>query len=170
MGDSENIENLVGLLKKVESKQKREEFEKYKKIKSEIDLEVKSNILKFYELGKKLERKTISEINNEYSKEENRSFEMKNKIKKLEQEYKTRNIEYEKKKKALQIRGIKLKKYYNSQIEIIEEQERKELKELKKEMKNLLLIFKKEACLFSKNNIGFRNNKIYNIIKQNLRI
>ncbi|KAK6587686.1 hypothetical protein RS030_81455 [Cryptosporidium xiaoi] len=170
MADDENIENLVGLLKKVENKQKRQELEKYRKAIDEIDLEVKNNILKFYELSKKLEKETILEINNEYNREENKSLEIKNKIKKLEQEYKSKNIEYEKNRKLLEIKVSKLKEYYNKQLEMIKEGERRELKELKKEMKSLLLILKKEAYLFSKNNIMFGKNKIYNIIRHNSRM
>ncbi|KAJ1612799.1 hypothetical protein OIY81_1162 [Cryptosporidium canis] len=84
MNDSENIENLVGLLKKVERRQRREEFEKYKRVSDEIQHELKHYLIKFHQIAKKSEKKAIEKINNEYKQEERRVYESLEKIKEME--------------------------------------------------------------------------------------
>ncbi|POM82232.1 hypothetical protein CmeUKMEL1_01365 [Cryptosporidium meleagridis] len=166
MNDSENIENLVGLLKKVERKQRREEFEKYRKASDEIQQELKQYLLKFHQIAKKSEKKALEQINNEYKQEERIIGESLEQIKDIELQFNKINAEYEKGKKNLQSRISKLKEMYLTQLELIQEEERKELRILRKEMKNLLLLTKKEAYQFSKNNIKFGNMKIINLIKR----
>ncbi|CUV04290.1 unnamed protein product [Cryptosporidium hominis] len=166
MNDNENIENLVGLLKKVERKQRREEFEKYRKASDEIQHELKQYLVKFHQIAKKSEKKALEQINSEYKQEERRIEESLEQIKDIEVQFNKINSEYEKGKKNLQSRISKLKEMYSTQLELIQEEERKELRILRKEMKNLLLLSKKEAYQFSKNNIKFGNMKIINLIKR----
>ncbi|OII74777.1 uncharacterized protein cubi_00330 [Cryptosporidium ubiquitum] len=166
MNDNENIENLVGLLKKVERKQRREEFEKYRKVSDEIHYELKQYLVKFHQIAKKSEKKALEQINNEYKQEERRIQEFLEQIKDIEIQFSKINAEYERGKKNLQGRISKLKEMYSVQLELIQEEERKELRILRKEMKNLLLLAKKEAYQFSKNNVKFGNMKIINLVKR----
>lgn len=166
MNDNDNIENLVGLLKKVERKQRREEFEKYRKVSDEIQYELKQYLVKFHQIAKKSEKKALEQINNEYKQEERRIQEFLEQIKDIEINFNKINAEYERGRKSLQGRISKLKEMYSTQLELIQEEERKELRMLKKEMKNLLLLVKKEAYQFSKNNIKFGNMKIINLVKK----
>ncbi|KAJ1611585.1 hypothetical protein OJ252_1494 [Cryptosporidium canis] len=166
MNDSENIENLVGLLKKVERRQRREEFEKYKRVSDEIQHELKHYLIKFHQIAKKSEKKAIEKINNEYKQEERRVYESLEKIKEMETQLNKINAEYERGKKNLQEKICKLKEMYSAQLELIQEDERKELKILKREMKSLLLLTKKEAYQFTKNNVKFGNTRIINFIKK----
>lgn len=166
MNDSENIENLVGLLKRVERKQRRKEFEKYKKVSDEIQHELKHYLLKFHQIAKMSEKKALEKINNEYKQEEKRVYEFLEQIKDIEVQLNKINVEYERGRKNLQGRITKLKEMYSTQLELIQEEERKELRILKREMKNLLLLAKKEAFQFAKNNIKFGNTKIINLVKK----
>lgn len=166
MNDSENIENLVGLLKRVERKQRREELEKYRKVSDEIQHELKHYLLKFHQIAKRSEKKALDKINIEFKQEENRLYEFLEQIKDIEVQLNKINTEYERGRKSLQGRITKLKEMYSTQLDLIQEEERKELRILKREMKNLLLLAKKEAFQFSKNNIKFGHTKIINLIKK----
>ncbi|KAF7457359.1 hypothetical protein HWI79_2066 [Cryptosporidium felis] len=170
MSESDNIENLVGLLKKVERKQRKEELEKYKRVSDEIQNELNEYLVRFHKTLKKSEAKTVEIIRGEYLEQERKSQAEIQELKELELQLNRINLEYEKSKKNLQAKITRLKEMYSRQLEQIQEEERKELRNLKKEMKSMLIVAKKEAFQFSRNNVKFGNIRLVNLIKRISRI